>query len=87
MSGLLHGLLLLGFVAACVGFGYFWAHDKLTVTRTELEQQRQALDAEWAVLDQTRRIRAVLLGARHAMHEEARRATSSSQEGQSWNEK
>lgn len=41
--------------------------------RRALQEQRQALDAEWRALDSARRLRAVFLHARRAMQDEAQR--------------
>lgn len=57
--GMLSGLLIyIGWQAAADSF----RHD-----REQLQQQREALDAEWQALDNTRRVREVFWTARRAM--------------------
>jgi cell division protein FtsL len=65
-------LIILVAAGALVRLGYVWAVRKFGTERVRLDSQRQALSAEWRALDDTRRIRAVFLAARHAMHDEAR---------------
>lgn len=63
-------LLVLGLML--IALGYWLAYHRLA-------EQRQALDAEWHALDNTRRVRAVFLHARLAMREEALRAARMNQ--------
>lgn len=51
--------------------GYQFAVDKLHEDRTQVEQQKAALRAEWRQLDATQRIRSVFLSARRTMQAEA----------------
>lgn len=57
-----------------ITLGYWLAHGQLAA-------RRQALDAEWQALNNTRRVRAVFLHARLAMRDEALRAARTSHFG------
>lgn len=59
--------------ALLVAIGYGLAVNELYYDRTDVEAQRQALDDEWRMLDQTRRVRSIFLAARQAMQAEAQR--------------
>jgi cell division protein FtsL len=73
MDALAIVLLLLIGMAALIWIGYQFAVDKLHEDRTQVEQQKAALKAEWQQLDATRRVRSVFLSARRAMQAEAAR--------------
>jgi cell division protein FtsL len=73
MDALAIVLLLLVGMAALIWVGYQFAVDKLHEDRTQVEQQKAALKAEWQQLDATRRIRSVFLSARRTMQAEAAR--------------
>jgi Tfp pilus assembly protein PilO len=71
-------LIVLCILVAATAFlwlGYQLAVDKLDDDRHQVEQQRDALKAEWQQLDTTRRLRAVFLSVRRAMQAEAWRAS------------
>lgn len=66
--------ILILLAALCAIIGYQWALDRLDVQRHHLASQREALDAEWQALEQTRRLRELFLTARRAMQAEAQRS-------------
>jgi hypothetical protein len=67
-------VLLLLTAGSLVVLGFALAADRLHGDQVRLRAQRQALDAEWQTLEQTRRVRSVFLAARRAMQAEARDA-------------
>lgn len=64
-------VLIVATAALLLWLGYQFAVGGLRDERTRVTAQRQALDAEWQALEQTRRVRAVFLEARQAMQAEA----------------
>jgi cell division protein FtsL len=72
MEVVLVAVVLLTVVALLVGTGFVWAREELAADREAVEQQRQALDAEWQALENGRRVNDVFFQARQAMREAAR---------------
>lgn len=75
MSTVLIIICILVAAGAFLWLGYQLAVGKLDDDRQQVEQQQDALKAEWQQLDATRRLRAVFLSARRAMQAEAWRAS------------
>jgi Tfp pilus assembly protein PilO len=78
-------LIVLCILVAATAFlwlGYQLAVDKLDDDRHQVEQQRDALKAEWQQLDNTRRLRAVFMSAHRQMHDAATRDLRRNQGGQ-----
>jgi hypothetical protein len=62
------------FALVLVWIGYHLALNNFRYDRECLAEQRQALEAEWQALENTRRVRSVFLRARRAMQDQARQA-------------
>lgn len=67
MDGFFVFVLLLALVGFLIWLGYELAKDKLSDDLSELDVQRQVLDAEWTALENTRRVNDVFFQARDAM--------------------
>lgn len=84
-AGTVGALVLLILAMLVVGgllhAGWWLAISGLRAERDGLHQQRQALDAEWTALDDTRRVREVFLVARRALQHEAQRQYRAGQPG------
>ena len=73
LASIVQVVLLVGGAVALVGFGVWLAYDEVRESRTQLDEQRRALDAEWQALHQARRIGDVFYAARSALSREAMR--------------
>lgn len=74
LVGIITGLVAaLAMLLLLLGLGYWLARDELAADRKAVEQQREALDAEWRALDSARRVGDVFFAARRAMQAEVQR--------------